>query len=136
MKTTILAALLILAGCGGGSHHHAPRTFPDIAGHYTATVTAHDLIYGGTTTIGQTYDVTIAVDGTVTAGSTVYHLTRLANGTFQTLGRPYQITVGGVVLTEYGTAPADLATFRLRSYYPNGALGGTLDTIVVKLAGG
>ncbi len=50
IRHTILAALLILAGCGGGSHHHAPpvdHAFDPVAGSWQATCTARSGDYAG-----------------------------------------------------------------------------------------
>ncbi len=137
MKTTILAALLVLAGCG--HHHHAttaappppPTPFADIAGTYLATCTFGTGNPYDPAPIGQDFTVTITAAGKVTVGTATYTLTRLADGSFQTKPR----SVPGL-LWEVGTAPADLSSFHLNSSNAGGVHYGMEDFAVVKLAGG
>lgn len=145
-RIAILA--LLLTSCGSHHHHAAPvvppatsTAFADIAGTYLATLTfATGQPYDApSVVIGASYTVTVTPAGVVTAikhgqtVGTVYQLTRKADGSFQTIGRPL---AGG--LTEIGTTPADLATFHLRSlrlwagFTDQGQLYGSEDFALIK----
>ncbi len=150
IRLAILA--LILAGCGshGGGSHPAPvvtpppPAFADVAGPYLATRTFGTGMPYDATPNGTRFDATIVADGTVTVHDHIshavvatYQLIRMGDGSFTTAARP--IIAG---LTEFGTAPADLSTFHLRSlklwagFTDQGTLYGTEDLSLVPVGTG